>query len=494
MTAVQILVIILYTFSLTCIFFYSLIQLHLVFLSRNAYRVRVRKKNAQELDDYPYVTVQLPVYNEMYVVDRLIDAVSSIQYPKNRLEIQVLDDSTDETVSIIAKKVVEKQNQGIDIQHIRRSSREGFKAGALAAGLATAKGEFVAIFDADFVPPKNFLLNTLPIFKNKHTGAVQTCWGHLNREYSFLTEVQAFGLDGHFMIEQTGRYFGGFFLNFNGTAGIWRKTCVEDAGGWQYDTLTEDLDLSYRAQMKGWKIQYVTDTISPAELPVTMNALKSQQYRWNKGAAESLRKHLAAILKSPLPLRIKMHAVFHLLNSSIFIFVLTCAMLSIPMLYIQDAVLALQNYFYASSFFLLSFVSLVIFYWNAFRQSRPSFWRVLPHFLIQFFLFLSVSMGLALHNAIAVFEGYIGRKTPFVRTPKFHIVSPKDEWHSRKYLSKKIRLPALLEAGLTAYFFYGMCTAFALNNFGLFPFHLMLFAGFGTVFFYTIWHTFYHPV
>lgn len=234
--------------------------------------------------EFPLVTVQLPIYNELYVVERLIDAVCLFEYPKNRLEIQVLDDSTDETVSIIAQKVRLYKAQGFDIQHIRRSSRDGFKAGALAYGLTAAKGEFIAIFDADFIPHPDFLTTTIPHFENATVGVVQTRWVHLNESYSLITQLQAFGLDGHFIVEQGGRNAAGHFINFNGTAGVWRKSCILDAGGWSAQTLTEDLDLSYRAQLRGWQFVYLENVETPAELPATMPALKSQQYRWMKGA------------------------------------------------------------------------------------------------------------------------------------------------------------------------------------------------------------------
>lgn len=490
MTLLQTITLSTYSIALTFIFIYSMVQLHLVILYRRADK---KKENQPKLpkvnpEDLPIVTIQLPVYNELYVIERLIDTVANLDYPKEKLEIQMLDDSNDETVEVIAKKVKEWQEKGIDIQHIQRPQRTGFKAGALDYGQKIAKGEFIAIFDADFIPQKDFLLQTVPFFENPETGVVQTRWGHINEDYSLLTRLQAFGLNAHFIIEQTGRSSGGHFLNFNGTAGIWRKKCIEDAGGWQHDTLTEDLDLSYRAQLKNWKIKYLEKVISPAELPVEMNALKSQQYRWNKGAAEVMRKHFKLIFTSKIPFSSKIHAVFHLMNSSIFVFVVLCAFLSIPMLFIKNEIAALAPFFKVSSLFLLSLGSIIIFYWNALRKEKKTAWETTKTFIPRFFMFLSMSMGLSIHNAIAVLEGYMGRQTPFVRTPKFNLTSKKGDWKSNKYFTPKLDIVTLLEGLATGYFIYGMYVAYQLNDFGLFPFHLMLTMGFGAIFYYSLFH------
>ena len=285
---IEILVIGLYIFFLLFIFLYALTELNLVknYLWDRFFTSKTEASNT-ELDEFPVVTIQLPIYNELYVIERLIDRVTEFEWPKDKLEIQLLDDSNDETVQIVADRVAYWKERGFDIEHIRREERTGFKAGALAYGLEVSKGEFVAIFDADFLPERDFLKQSVPKFlANEKIGVVQSRWGHINRDYSLLTKVQAFALDAHFTIEQRGRNSKGHFINFNGTAGIWRKVCIEDAGGWQSDTLTEDLDLSYRAQVRGWKFVYMENLESPAELPVTMSAIKSQQFRWAKGAAE----------------------------------------------------------------------------------------------------------------------------------------------------------------------------------------------------------------
>ncbi|MCL4130542.1 UNVERIFIED_CONTAM: hypothetical protein GTU68_034570 [Idotea baltica] len=282
------------------------------------------------------VTIQLPVFNELYVVERLIDTVVLIDYPLGKMEIQVLDDSTDESFDIAATKVAEWKAKGVNIKHVKRPERIGFKAGALAYGLELAEGEFTAIFDADFVPDPTFLQRTLPQFKDDKVGVVQTRWEHLNEDYSLLTRLQAFGLNAHFSIEQGGRNASSHFINFNGTAGVWRNTCIAEAGGWESDTLTEDLDLSYRAQLKGWKFVYKEKIGSPAELPAAMTALKNQQYRWTKGAAECAVKNLPRVFANKeMTFGSKIHALFHLLSSFVFVCVIATAVLSVPLLFVK---------------------------------------------------------------------------------------------------------------------------------------------------------------
>jgi cellulose synthase/poly-beta-1,6-N-acetylglucosamine synthase-like glycosyltransferase len=298
-----------YVAALLFMFCYGLIQVHLVIkYLKHRKKAKLKLVPPLRIGNFPYVTVQLPVYNESLVIERLIDAVANFNYPRDKFEIQVLDDSTDDTTAIIADKVYHYKARGLNIFHIRRSNRVGFKAGALQEGLRLAKGEFIALFDADFVPNKNFLIDTLPAFTNEQIGMVQTRWAHLNQNHSLLTQFQAFLLDSHFSIEQTGRNSAGYFINFSGTGGVWRKACMLDAGGWHTDTLTEDFDLSYRAQLKGWKFKYLQDICVPAELPPVMSALKTQQYRWIKGNAETARKHLGNVLRAKLPLATKVNA------------------------------------------------------------------------------------------------------------------------------------------------------------------------------------------
>ncbi len=479
-------VLILYGIALLFIFFYSLIQINLVY---NYVRRRKRRKAMAQWSemhdaDLPMVTVQLPVYNELYVVQRLIDSVAEFDYPVDKLEIQVLDDSDDETVDVIAEKVAEWKAKGRDIVHFRRPVRQGFKAGALAEGLVESKGEFVAVFDADFLPKKEFLRMTVPYFQDEKVGVVQTKWEHINRSYSWLTRLQAFGLDAHFSIEQTGRNVSGHFINFNGTAGIWRKSCINDAGGWQSDTLTEDLDLSYRAQLRGWQFHYLEEFGSPAELPAAMNALKTQQFRWTKGAAECTRKNLMKVLRAGhLNWSTKLHAIFHLMNSAVFLSILMITLLSVPVIVLKNQHTEYESLFNYAGFFLISLVFLAFFYFTSIRNQEDdrSFFGALGAFLVEFPLFLSVSMGLSLHNAIAVIEGYIGRKTPFIRTPKFNITDRDDKWQNNKYLVSSVSMLTIFEALFTLYAALGIFFAFKYNDFGLLPYHVMLLFGFGYV-------------
>jgi len=412
----------------------------------------------------------------MYVMERLLENISEIDYPLDKLEIQVLDDSTDESVLTTAKHIKKLQEKGLDIQHIRRENREGFKAGALKEGLKIAKGEFIAIFDADFLPKKDWLQRTIPFFKDDEIGVVQTRWGHINRNYSVLTKIQAFALDAHFTLEQVGRNSKGHFINFNGTAGVWRKACIIDAGNWEGDTLTEDLDLSYRAQLKNWKFKYLEDVETPAELPVVISAARSQQFRWNKGGAENFRKMLWRVLKSEtISAKTKLHGVLHLLNSTMFLNVLIVGVLSIPMLYIKNEYAHLRPYFYIMSFFVMSTIIFFVCYWIMFKNIYGSGFKNFVKYIGLFFTFFSIAMGFSLHNSIAVLEGHIGKRSEFVRTPKFNISSFKDSWKGNKYVKKNVSLNVVIEGLLMLYFAFGMYSAFVVGDqggdFGLFPFH-----------------------
>ena len=475
-----------YSLALILIFMYSLAQLNLLinYLSQKKRNEEAPKFNLLNPKEIPTVTIQLPIYNEKYVVERLLDNIAKIEYPKSKLEIQVLDDSTDDSVIETASRVKSLKESGLDIKHIRRTNREGFKAGALKEGLKVAKGEFVAIFDADFLPDSDWLKKTVVYFKDEEIGVVQTRWGHINREYSTLTRIQAFALDAHFTLEQAGRNAKGHFINFNGTAGIWRKECILDAGNWEGDTLTEDLDLSYRAQLKDWKFKYLEDVETPAELPVVISAARSQQFRWNKGGAENFRKSVASVLSAKnISLKTKFHGVMHLLNSSMFLCVFIVAVLSIPMLYIKNTYGHLSWVFEVTSFFIISTIILFICYWFTYKSIQGSSFDNFVDYIKLFFTFFSVALGFSLHNSVAVLEGHMGKRSEFVRTPKFNINSLTDSWKGNKYLAKKLSPNMVIEFGLMVYFLFGMYSAIPLNDFGLFPFHLMLFLGFGFVFF-----------
>lgn len=479
-------ILVVYGFCLIMIFYYSVVQLSLAINYRRSKKKGVAPTPSFDPASAPKVTVQLPMYNEMYVAERIIETTSKFNYPKDRLQIQVLDDSTDETKDIIARKVAEIAAQGVNIQHVHRVDRTGYKAGALDAAMDQVEGEFIAIFDADFVPDQDFLIRTIPHFNHENIGVVQTRWGHLNKSYSVLTELQAFGLNGHFAIEQQGRNASGHFINFNGTAGIWRKSCIEDAGGWEHDTITEDLDLSYRAQMKGWKFTYLEDVESPAELPITMSALKSQQHRWMKGGAEvfiKIRRRLIA--QKGLRFSDRIHGLAHLFNSSVFVFILILSLLSLAILHIKDSFSDLNFFVQFGAFFISSTVFLAFYYWNSYRDKKGHFFSDLGRFTFRFFQFLSVSMALSLSNAVAVIEGYLRIKSSFVRTPKFN-VSKKDEFSGNHYDKKSLSIVNIAEGILMSVFAFTAINRLIYGDFGMVPFHGMLAIGYGVIFFSTL--------
>ncbi len=443
-----------------------------------------RPQPARPLEQFPVVTMQLPVYNEYYVVERLIHATCELEYPKDRLEIQVLDDSTDETTELVARMVQDYRQKGFDIIHVRRSSRAGFKAGALKEGLKTAKGEFIAIFDADFIPNKDFLLRTLPYFyADEHVGLVQTRWEHLNSDYSFLTRVQAMALDGHFVIEQNVRNKAGFFINFNGTGGIWRKACIFDAGNWEADTLTEDLDLSYRAQLKGWRFKFLNDVTSPAELPSEINALKSQQFRWTKGAIETARKILPRVWKSDLPLEKKIHATFHLSNNIVFPFILLAGILNVPLIFIKHQG-GYEHYFTIMAVFVFAFLGSFLFY----LYSQKDVYHDWQKRMLLFPLFMAGSMGFAVNNTRAVIEGLFRKKTEFVRTPKYSVIDKKDNWTDKKYVFQKFNYTVIIELILALYCLFGVAASIYYLELAAVPFQLMFSLGFGLVAWLSIKH------
>lgn len=371
-----------------------------------------------DLADLPHVTVQLPMYNERYVARRVIEAACAIDYPQEKLEIQVLDDSTDDTREIARATVEALRTAGHNVHYVRRADRTGYKAGALAEGTRTARGEFIAIFDADFIPPPDILRSTIHHFADPRVGMVQTRWGHVNRGLSILTQAQAILLDGHFMIEHTARNRSGRFMSFNGTAGIWRRSAIEDAGGWEHDTLTEDLDLSYRAQLRGWKFVFLPDIVSPAELPPEMNAFKAQQHRWTKGGAQTCVKLLPRVLASRENWRVKLEAFFHLTSCGVYILIVLLSLLIGPTLYMKlyypQPDTWVDHVFDALLFF-VGTCSALSFYICSQRELRRS-WidsvRYVP-------ALMAIGVGIAFNNAIAAVEGLLGRSGEFVRTPKY---------------------------------------------------------------------------
>src|SRR5882762_5065785 len=425
------------------------------------------------LDPLPPVTIQLPLYNEMYVADRLIDAVCRIEYPRELLEIQVLDDSVDETCSIAELAVRRFAAQGVDIKYYHRANRNGYKAGALEAGLKAARGEFIAIFDADFIPTSDFLLRLVPHFANPRVGMVQARWGHINQDYSLLTKIQSILLDGHFVLEHGGRNRSGRFFNFNGTAGAWRRVAIDDAGGWQHDTLTEDLDLSYRAQLRGWRFVFLSDLIAPAEVPVEMNAFKSQQHRWAKGSIQTCRKLLPILLRAKLPLGVKAEAFFHLTANFNYPFMCLMSVLMFPAMVIR----------YNMGWYEMLLIDVPLFF--AATASVANFYMVCQRELhddwisrVKYLPFLmSIGIGLTVNNTKAVFEALFDKQSEFARTPKYHIEVSADEWIGKKY-RQTVLIQPMIELALGLYFTATVFYALANGIYGTVPFLVLFQIGF----------------
>src|SRR6202049_4967741 len=412
---------------------------HLFFLLYLYYK---NKKNRTteppaHFPELPRVTVQLPIFNEQFVVERLLDSICRLNYPLEKLDIQVLDDSTDETLAVARGLVNHYAAKGFPVSYHHRFNREGFKAGALAEGLKTAQGDFVAIFDADFVPPEDFLLRTIHHFTHPTIGMVQTRWTHINRNYSFLTEVEAILLDGHFVLEHSGRARSNLFFNFNGTAGVWRGKAIEEAGGWQHDTLTEDTDLSYRAQLKGWKFIYLQDVECPAELPVEMTAFKTQQARWAKGLIQTGKKILPRMLRSDAPRHTKIEAWYHLTANLSYPLMIVLSVLILPAMIIRFYQGWFQMVYIDLPLFLASTFSISSFYLVLPRELFPRRW---PRALLYLPFLMALGIGLTITNTKAVIEALIGKESAFARTPKYHVESKKDRVRSSAYRSEERRV------------------------------------------------------
>ncbi|WP_423818061.1 cellulose synthase family protein [Salinimicrobium sp. TIG7-5_MAKvit] len=473
-------ILIIFGLLMLVVFFYSLSLLHLLINFRRSKKQIDTSQKWHFSDPFqiPFVTVQLPLYNDKPVVERLLRNISKLDYPHDKLQVQVLDDSTDDSAALTTEIISELRAEGFPIEHITRTHRKGFKAGALKAGMASAKGEFIAIFDSDFLPKPDWLKKTVPYFKDDSLGVVQTRWGHLNEDYSLLTRLQAFLLDYHFILEQTGRNFGKHFINFNGTAGIWRKSCILDAGNWEGDTLTEDLDLSYRAQLKGWNFKYLKEVVTPAELPITIEAARSQQFRWNKGAAENFQKNYRKVLKDKnATFGTRVHSFFHLLNSSFFFVVLLMGIISIPVLFLLDDP-SYSGLLTGMIIFILSPIIFFVTYYAAYRELHKDQQLLLFRFTGLFFTFFSIAMGLSLHNSIAILEGHFGKKSEFIRTPKFNLGNKSGAALKQPV---KITFQLILEILLMLLFAFGIFSSFRIGNYSLLPFHLMMFFGFSYV-------------
>jgi cellulose synthase/poly-beta-1,6-N-acetylglucosamine synthase-like glycosyltransferase len=430
-----------------------------------------------EISTWPRVTVQLPIYNERYVVERLIEAVAQFDYPHDLLEIQVLDDSTDETQQVARDCVERYQGLGLPITYLHRDNREGFKAGALQEGLETATGEFIAIFDADFIPPSDFLRRTVPYFGDPKLAMAQARWSYVNRHYSPLTEVEAILLDGHFVVEHSARFRSGLFFNFNGTAGIWRRAAIEDAGGWQHDTLTEDTDLSYRAQLRGWHFIYLPEIDCPSELPVEMNAFKSQQARWAKGLMQTAKKILPRVMRADVPGAVKAEAIFHLTANVSYPLMVFLSIILLPAMIVRFYQGWFQVLVIDLPLFLASTCSISSFYLTAERALYPNTWT--RTFLYLPFV-MAVGIGLSVRNALGVLEAIFGVKSEFVRTPKYRVgagAQEQGQWVRKKYHKSAGWMP-FAEVVLGLYFAAAVLYAFQNENYATIPFLLLFVWGY----------------
>ena len=441
---------------------------------------------ASKFDVLPTVTVQLPIYNEVHVVERLLKAISELDYPRDKLEIQVLDDSTDETRELTERSIASLQGRGFDAVVLHRKDRVGFKAGALDYGFKKAKGDFFFILDADFVPPRNILKECIHHFVDPRVGMIQTRWGHINRSYSWLTRAQAILLDGHLVLEQTARSRTGRFFNFNGTAGLWRKHCIGEAGGWQHDTLTEDLDLSYRAQLRGWKFVFLGDIVTPAELPIDIDGFKSQQHRWTKGSIQTCKKVLPRIWKSELPLFIKIEATAHLMaNFSYLLLACLCVLMHPSSAGASSPAAGCVMRFLAIDLpiFVATTASSTVFYLCAQRELHPKDWKR----EIWFFPFvLALGIRLSINNARGVLEAIFNRSSDFCRTPKYGIERAKHQWKSSRYAAVRTVIP-VVEFVFAVYFSYFVFRAFQNWEFVSLPFLMLFQVGFAYVAFSSVW-------
>ena len=443
------------------------------------YKYYKNKKNAvtepsHRFSELPRVTVQLPIFNEQFVVDRLVETVCRLQYPREKLDIQVLDDSTDETVDV-ARAVVERYAAlGYDISYHYRHNRQGFKAGALEAGLRTAKGEFIAIFDADFLPPEDWLLRIIHHFTDPQIGMVQTRWTHINRNYSFLTEVESILLDGHFVLEHGARARSNVFFNFNGTAGMWRRQAIEDAGGWEHDTLTEDTDLSYRAQLKGWKFIYRQDVECPAEVPIEMTAFKVQQARWAKGLIQVAKKTLPKVFRSDVPLRIKLEAWYHLTANISYPLMIVLSTLLLPAMIIRFYQGWFQMLVIDLPLFMASTFSISSFYLVSQKELFPRSW---PRTIMFLPFLMALGIGLTITNTRAVLEALLGIQTSFKRTPKYRVETKRDRAQAQKYRRRLGWVP-WVELLIGAYFFACIWYAAQNENYFTVPFLVIFVLGY----------------
>jgi cellulose synthase/poly-beta-1,6-N-acetylglucosamine synthase-like glycosyltransferase len=479
---VQQVIIVLYTVGPVLITIYSIGQFHLLYIFLKNRKTYSTSAPIYEDGEWPHVTVQVPMFNEMYVAEHVIDACAKLDYPKDKLEIQVLDDSTDKTLEIAETRAEYWQNQGIDVVVIHRENRQGFKAGALHEGTQVAKGEFIAIFDADFRPNPDFLYKTVGYFQDDSVGVVQTRWGHLNRDHSFLTRVQSLLHDAFFMVEQQARSIAGYFLRFNGSGGLWRKETIADAGNWSGETLSEDYDLCLRAQLKGWKIVYDNEIEAPAELPVNMVDFKIQQYRWTKGRGQVIKKHLGNLIRAKIPFAVKAHAIFDLLNVFIHVGILLIALLSLPLIFLLRVNPELGTFFAFQSIALLNIFIAPWFAWIVFGRYTESLKGKFVEMRKTFLPFLIILVAFPLFMVFSLFDGFFSKKSFFHRTSKYNAEEGDQSWKNKIYSPSEIPLSSWFEGLLAFYFLFALIIDFTLITIAFIPFHILLTLGFGSMF------------
>ncbi len=479
---IQQVIIVLYTIGPVLITIYSIGQFHLLYILLKNRKTYKTEAPVYPEGEWPLVTVQIPMYNEMYVAEHVIDACAKLDYPKDKLEIQVLDDSTDKTLEIANKRADYWKEQGLDVVVIHRENRQGFKAGALHEGTQVAKGEFIAIFDADFRPNPDFLYNTVGYFQDEKVGVVQTRWGHLNREYSLLTRAQSLMHDAFFMIEQTARSMAGYFLRFNGSGGLWRKETIADAGDWSGETLSEDYDLCIRAQLKGWKIAYNNEIEAPAELPVTMVDFKVQQYRWTKGRGQVIKKHFWNLITAKLPFMVKVHAVFDLLNVFINVGILLLALMSIPLVFLLQENPEVRTFFMIQSIALINILIAPWFAWIVFDKYADSTKMKWKEMKASFVPFLILLIGFPFFMVVSLIDGFVNKKSFFHRTSKYNALNSNDSWKNKIYSPSEVPAITWFEGILAVTFLLALIIDITIVSVAFIPFHILLTLGFGSIF------------
>lgn len=483
-TTGSILILAIYTVGILIILLYSVMQFHLLYLFyslKNKAGIHPEPPVLRQ-EEWPFVTVQIPMYNERYVAADVISACAQMEYPRDRFELQILDDSTDDTCGIIDESAGYWRESGVDVNVVRRPERTGYKAGALAHGTPLAKGDILSIFDADFRPPADFLLKTVPYFQNERIGVVQARWGHTNRNYSLLTRAQSLLHDAFFLVEQQARHLAGFFIRFNGSAGLWRKSAIEGAGGWQSDTISEDMDLCLRAQIKGWRFVYVKDVVAPAELPVTMHDYKVQQYRWVKGRIQVVRKLFPRLIRADIRPMVKAHALFDLLN----VFIIPgCFLIAFASLWFIVSLMHnpwMMTWVFVFGISQINIALFPIMAWIALREYGVTTIGTIREFARNFLPFVLLMIGSSLMMCVAIFAGFTNSKPVFHRTAKYNIVKRSDTWRSKVYSPREISTITWFEGALAVYFVGAILMDVALNSFAFLPFHTSMSIGFGIMF------------